>query len=532
MKTLWKSALAAGVVAASLSSAAYAEEEEKGFYVGGNAFYTQIFDGDYDAADSAGGGGLGGILDMLLGGGGATTSFDASYDDDIGYGLTLGYKFAGPLRAEFEYRFQENDFDAIDDTLEATSMMGNLWYDFNMEEALRPYVGFGAGVADIETSFGDDSVMIGQLGAGVSWFLNPRLALDIGYRYAVAEDPKYQNGGNRIEGEYEGQSVMAGVRYNFFDAKYGVQDEDGDGVPDESDQCPGTPKGVQVDSVGCPLDGDNDGVADYLDQCPNTPAGAKVDEVGCSIDSDNDGVADADDMCPNTPAGQPVMSNGCAEKQSVVLRGVNFELDSAKLTNNAETILDGVATTLSDSPGFNVELQGHTDSTGSDSYNMNLSQNRAQSVKNFLVDKGVSSGRLTAKGYGETQPIASNETRAGRAENRRVELKVIGQDSGEMMEEEVYIPASSEAESDDPYDFMPAEEEVEEEAPAEEVMEEEVMEEESTEESSYDDYMTEESSYEDDASYEYEAEEEAPAVDEDSAEEEPAVDDYDYEYMP
>ena len=123
------------------------------------------------------------------------------------------------------------------------------------------------------------------------------------------------------------------------------------------------------------------------------------------------------------------MSNGCAKDQAVILRGVNFELNSAKLTMNAETILNDVATTLTSSPGFNVELQGHTDSTGSDSYNMNLSQNRAKSVKNYLVGNGVDSGRLTATGYGEEQPVASNDTSEGRAENRRVELKVLGSDT-------------------------------------------------------------------------------------------------------
>ena len=309
--------------------------------------------------------------------------------------------------------------------------------------------------------------------------------------------------------------------------RYGVQDEDGDGVPDESDQCLGTPKGVQVDSVGCPLDGDNDGVADYLDKCPNTPAGAKVNAEGCSIDSDNDGVADDDDVCPNTPAGERVMSNGCAEQQSVVLRGVNFELDSAQLTVNAETILDSVATTLNDSPGFDVELQGHTDSTGSDSYNMNLSQNRAQSVKNYLSDQGVSSSRLTAKGYGETQPVASNETRAGRSENRRVELKVVGQDEGVMMEEEVYMP--SDEEDEDPYNYMP-----EDEAADEEMMEEEAAEEESMmEEDAAEEETAEETSYDYDYDYEEESstEEAAPAEEEESSSD-AAEEAEDFDYIP
>ncbi|WP_269618903.1 OmpA family protein [Zhongshania sp. BJYM1] len=445
MSKQWKTALAAGVILASAASAAMAEaEKEKGFYLGGNAFYNQVFDADGTVSTSSAGGVgalgaipvLGDLLNGLLGGGAAANAnFEASYDDDYSYGVTFGYKFESPYRLEFEYRQGENDIDSLsgpggslasDGTLEVTSMMGNLWYDFSAGERLRPYIGFGLGQANLDFGDGDDDVLIGQLGAGITYYMTPRLAVDAGYRYSMSEDASFESAATKTEIEYSAQSVMVGLRYNFFDAQYGVKDADGDGVSDEMDQCPGTPSGVQVDSVGCPLDGDNDGVADYLDQCPNTPAGAEVNAVGCPLDGDNDGVVDADDACPDTPAGQAVMSNGCAKDQAVILRGVNFELNSAKLTMNAETILNDVAATLTSSPGFNVELQGHTDSSGSDSYNMNLSQNRAKSVKNYLVGSGVESSRLTATGYGEEQPIASNETSEGRAENRRVELKVLG----------------------------------------------------------------------------------------------------------
>lgn len=452
MSKQWmKSALAAGVLVASTVGAANAEEEQ-GFYVGGNAVYTDVFDADTTITTETDAGGnplsnlplIGDLLD-LLGGGGAGTqieSGDIEYDRDFGYGISAGYNFSNPFRLELEYRKGENDAKNFGASLEVESLMTNLWYDFRAGERLRPYVGGGLGMATIDLDGADDDVMIGQLGAGVNYNLTPRLVLDAGYRYAMAEDPKFVEGNTKIETEYESQSLLLGLRYNFFDAKYGVQDADGDGVADEADQCPGTPRGVQVDSVGCPLDGDKDGVADYLDKCPNTPAGEEVDAQGCSLDGDGDGVVDADDMCPDTPAGTEVMSNGCGGEQSVVLRGVNFELNSAQLTVNAETILDGVAATLSSSPGFNVELQGHTDSMGSDSYNMNLSQNRAKSVKNYLVNQGVESGRLTARGYGEEQPIASNDTAEGRAENRRVELKVLGEQ--DVMVDEVYMPATEE----------------------------------------------------------------------------------------
>lgn len=544
MKMQWKSALTAGVITMSLAGAVNAEEE-KGFYIGGSAYYTQVFDADTTVEVGNSGLGvldpipvvgpiLGGLLGPILGGGSAAVGTEYEFDEDFAYGFSAGYKFLGPWRGELEYRFGENDIeDTLDpaiDSLETESLMASLWYDFRMEEALRPYVGFGLGMANLDIGPGDDDVFIGQLGAGVSYHLSPRLVLDAGYRYAMAEDPSFKYGDVRVDSEYESQSLLIGMRYNFFDAQYGVQDEDGDGVPDEADQCPGTPRGVQVDSEGCPLDGDNDGVADYLDQCPNTPAGTKVNDEGCSIDSDGDGVADDDDMCPNTPEGQRVMSNGCGEAQSVVLRGVTFELDSAQLTVNAETILDGVATTLGDSPGFDVEVQGHTDSTGSSSYNMNLSQNRAESVKTYLVDKGISSSRLSARGYGEDQPVASNDTREGRAENRRVELKVVGQDDGVMMEEEVYMP-SDEEESEDPYDYyMPAEEDTSSDEDA--ATEDDAM-------TTEDDFMMDEESTSDDDSTSGDdamTEEDAAAEDflESSAEddEDPLADDYDYEYMP
>ena len=446
MSKQWmKSALAAGVLVASTVGAANAEEES-GFYIGGHTKYTDVFDADgtlrTDAPTPSAFEQFLIDLGLMAQPVGTSTELDTEYDRDFGYGASFGYKFSNPLRLELEYHVGENDIKGSNSSLEVESLMGNLWYDFRAGERLRPYVGGGLGMATMDLDGVEDDVMIGQLGAGVNYNLTPRLVLDAGYRYAVSEDPTFDAGSSTLETEYESQSLLLGLRYNFFDAKYGVQDADGDGVADEADQCPGTPRGVQVDSVGCPLDGDKDGVADYLDKCPSTPAGEEVDAQGCSLDGDGDGVVDADDMCPDTPAGTEVMSNGCGGEQSVVLRGVNFELNSAQLTVNAETILDGVAATLSSSPGFNVELQGHTDSMGSDSYNMNLSQNRAKSVKNYLVNQGVESGRLTARGYGEEQPIASNDTAEGRAENRRVELKVLGEQ--DVMVDEVYMPATEE----------------------------------------------------------------------------------------
>lgn len=197
-------------------------------------------------------------------------------------------------------------------------------------------------------------------------------------------------------------------------------DSDGDGVPDDRDQCPNTPAGVAVDAQGCPLDSDGDGVPDYKDECPGTPAGVEVNAQGCPLDSDGDGVPDYQDQCPDTPAGEEVNALGCPA--DLVLHDVNFEFDSATLTSDAESILDGVAEKLAANESVNVRLEGYTDSVGSASYNKDLSQRRADSVKDYLVANGVDGDNITTMGYGEQDPIATNETAEGRAENRRVEM--------------------------------------------------------------------------------------------------------------
>ncbi|UCC15667.1 MAG: OmpA family protein [Gammaproteobacteria bacterium] len=201
-------------------------------------------------------------------------------------------------------------------------------------------------------------------------------------------------------------------------------DSDGDGVPDSRDKCPGTPAGVKVDNNGCPLDSDGDGVPDYLDKCPGTPAGTPVDANGCPLDSDGDGVLDVDDKCPGTPPGTRVDSKGCPIQAVTTLEGVEFGSDSAALTPASEVILDATAAELARHPDMKVEIAGHTSSTGPAEYNQALSERRAQAVADYLISKGLSADRFTVRGYGESDPIADNSTREGRARNRRVEMRV------------------------------------------------------------------------------------------------------------
>lgn len=160
------------------------------------------------------------------------------------------------------------------------------------------------------------------------------------------------------------------------------------------------------------------------------PVVVESERVVQLADSDNDGVVDGVDQCPNTLEGLEVDNVGCVktdEKQSVVLRGVTFEFNSDRLTANARDILNRAADALKGQTDLNVELAGHTDSVGSDSYNLKLSQERADAVREFLIELGVDPAQMKAVGYGETQPVRSNDTEEGRERNRRVEFNVISE---------------------------------------------------------------------------------------------------------
>ncbi len=200
-------------------------------------------------------------------------------------------------------------------------------------------------------------------------------------------------------------------------------DFDGDGVADRLDKCPDTPSGARVDASGCELDSDGDGVVNSKDQCPNTAAGASVDTIGCELDSDHDGVVDRKDQCPDTAEGQAVDNDGCDLEEHYTLNGIHFEFDSAKLTDDSQGAIHDALAILKRHPDLQVEIAGHTDSKGSDSYNQALSLRRANAVRREFVLHGINASNLSVMGYGESEPVADNETEDGRATNRRVELR-------------------------------------------------------------------------------------------------------------
>ncbi|RYF91361.1 MAG: hypothetical protein EOO03_01530 [Chitinophagaceae bacterium] len=207
----------------------------------------------------------------------------------------------------------------------------------------------------------------------------------------------------------------------------GCPDTDGDGIADAEDKCPtvaGTAK-----YQGCPIpDTDGDGVNDELDKCPTVAGVAKYD--GCPIpDTDGDGVNDEADKCPTRPGaasnqGCPVIAKEVIEKVNYAAKNIFFATGSYKLIGKSFQSLDQVVALLKADESLMIDIDGHTDSQGSEESNQVLSDNRAGAVKTYLVSKGIDESRLKSAGYGELKPIADNTTSAGRAKNRRTEMLV------------------------------------------------------------------------------------------------------------
>ncbi len=165
------------------------------------------------------------------------------------------------------------------------------------------------------------------------------------------------------------------------------------------------------------IDSDGDGVYDHMDDCPGTPPGVMVDASGCPKDSDGDGVTDDSDACPNTPRGAIVDNRGCW-----VVKGVKFDYKKWDVKPQFNTNLNNIINILKRNPGLKIRIEGHTDNIGSKKYNLELSGKRAKAIKAYLVKNGVGQSRITTIGHGFSKPIAGNDTKKGRALNRRAEL--------------------------------------------------------------------------------------------------------------
>lgn len=207
------------------------------------------------------------------------------------------------------------------------------------------------------------------------------------------------------------------------------KDTDGDGIPDSEDNCP-TIAGVAANK-GCPArkDSDNDGIYDDVDQCPNEPGVAANNGCPELKDSDADGILDKDDKCPFVAGiaaneGCPELDEETVAVLDEALAGIQFESGRDVLKQSSFVVLDHAVDLLKRHPEYNLMMSGYTDSVGDDAMNLDLSKRRAATARQYLIDRGIAPSRVTSEGYGEINPIATNDTPAGRAKNRRVEFKI------------------------------------------------------------------------------------------------------------
>jgi len=362
----------------------------------------------------------------------------------------------------------------------------NLRYNFLPNWKFVPYIGIGAGLTHWnlrDVSEEDTWFPIPQSGSSITgtqtnftvrgmlgWtlFITHKLGLDMGVCYAHLLDQDLDNIGTGdvntglIEVRLGLGLYFGGYRDSDGDGiedKYdanphqredfdGFRDEDGapdpdndnDGIPDLTDEAPNLPEDIDgfQDEDGMPdPDNDNDGIPDAQDQCPDESEDFDgfQDEDGCpELDNDNDGIPDHVDECPNEPEtlNDYQDDDGCPDVKPeipipekgkpLVLTGVTFASGKAVLTGEAKGDLDKVYESLRGNTDVRVEIRGFTDSIGSAASNLNLSQRRADAVKDYLVKKNIAFERLRAIGYGEANPIASNNTREGRTKNRRIEF--------------------------------------------------------------------------------------------------------------
>ncbi len=236
----------------------------------------------------------------------------------------------------------------------------------------------------------------------------------------VVEAPKDRDGDGVIDANDKCPDVPG------LASLQGCPDKDGDGITDAEDKCPDV-KGLAKYN-GCPIpDTDKDGVNDELDKCPTVPGVARYQ--GCPIpDTDGDGVNDEEDKCPNEagPAsnfGCPVIAQAIVDKINYAAKNIFFATGSSKLLPKSFKSLNDVAKIMSDDKSLKLNIDGYTDNTGDAAKNQALSEARAASVKAYLASKGVDESKMTSAGHGSDMPAADNKTAAGRAKNRRVEMK-------------------------------------------------------------------------------------------------------------
>ncbi len=318
------------------------------------------------------------------------------------YGAQFQFNNLGTLlKPEISVLFGNADFENNMGDTDIVRTAVNGVYEYATNGKLTPFAKVGLGYQYLsDHTYDNHNSLFADAGAGVKIALAKQLALKLEALYLL-DFNDYRWDSNL--------ALLAGLNFAFG--------EKAQPRPPVSEPKP-EPKPKPVPA---PLDSDRDGVTDDKDKCPNSPAGYPVDARGCNIDSDGDGVLDPADKCPGTPAGFSVNSDGCPLKATLRL---NFASDSAAVDAEGVEKVKDFSTFLKNSPAYKAAVVGHTDSTASEEHNQKLSEKRAETVKSMLIENGVDASRLSSRGSGETQPVASNATPEGRAANRRIEVEL------------------------------------------------------------------------------------------------------------
>ncbi|MEA1920902.1 MAG: OmpA family protein [Campylobacterota bacterium] len=269
-------------------------------------------------------------------------------------------------------------------------------YEFDTADKVTPFLKAGVGYETLYYRYFDNvDSAYAAAGAGIKIPLADRFGLKLETLYMLKHNT------HRYDSNL---AMMAGITYSF-----------------------GKVASTTTAAVAAPVvaaaivesDSDGDGVVDSKDKCPDTPIDSKVDAEGCIIDHDNDGVSNINDLCPETLTGIEVDATGCAKTLTI---NIQFPYDSNVVPAEKRAEIEKLARFLKNNPNFNIAIIGHTDSMGSNVYNLKLSKKRAEALKSALYDLGVEEPRMSVSGQGESSPIASNETEEGRTENRRLEI--------------------------------------------------------------------------------------------------------------
>ncbi len=329
--------------------------------------------------------GAGSITPMI---GGYVFEGNQDLDNDLTYGLGIGYNLTERWGVEAAFNYISTEYDTGDRDMNVSLGRLDALYHFNVTDRFVPYLAAGVGGINFNPAGANsDEDALVNYGAGVKYFLTENIALRGDVRHVISFDSTHHN-----------LLYTAGLTFFFGGEKEvaAVAPKPAPSpapAPAPAPEPAPTPKPAPKPEPAPapkpePKDSDGDGVYDDTDECPGTPARARVDKRGCWV-----------------------------------LGDVLFDFDKSIIKPEGRPILDEVAVVMNSNPSMRFAIEGHTDRVGSDAWNQGLSERRARAVMEYLVSAGIRTGRLTSQGFGEGRPAATNETKEGRALNRRVELK-------------------------------------------------------------------------------------------------------------